>query len=81
MSENKFETAVGMCVIALTRYIMEKCGLNQEDAYKKLVGMELYKLLNDQETNMYLEPNAYLCEVCEKELSESVDAMYEFINR
>lgn len=41
-------------------YIMEKNGINQELAYKKLMKTELYKLLNDVETRLYLKTNIQL---------------------
>ncbi len=80
MSDSQFETTVGICVIALTRYLMKKYSIDQEKAYKKLLGMELYKLLNDRETRLYLETNDYLCEACNTELEFSVNQLYEFIN-
>lgn len=80
MSENKFKTTVGMCVIALTKHIMDKESLNQEEAYKKLIATELYKLLNDMETRLYLETNEYLCEAYDQENDCSIESLYDFIN-
>lgn len=42
MSENKIETTKGLCVVSLTRHIMEKLALGYEEAYKKLLVTELY---------------------------------------
>lgn len=42
--------------------------------------MELYNLLLDMETRLFLETNEYLCEACDRELDRGVDALYEFIN-
>lgn len=55
MSESKIETTTGMCVVALTKYIMKKETLDYEKAHKRLLNTELYKLLQDSETrlNMY----------------------------
>ena len=60
MSENKVETTKGLCVVSLTRHIMEKQALDYEEAYKKLLATELYRLLQDSETRLFLETNAYL---------------------
>lgn len=59
---------------------MEKQNTDYEKAYKKLLTMELYKLLLDLETRLFLETNEYLCEACDKELEDGQDALYEFIN-
>lgn len=80
MSENKFKTTVGLCVIALTKHIMDRDNLNQEEAYKKLIKTELYKLLNDMETRLYLETNEYLCEAYDVEMDKSIEALCDFIN-
>jgi len=57
MCERKIETTTGMCVVALTKHIMEKQVLEYEAAYKKLLTTELYHLLQDSETRLFLEPN------------------------
>ncbi|HBA51249.1 MAG TPA: hypothetical protein DCZ91_26315 [Lachnospiraceae bacterium] len=80
MDESRIETTTGMCVVALTKYLMKKQNLDYEKAYKKLLGMELYKLLLDIETRLFLETNEYLCEACDRELEEGVDVLYKFIN-
>lgn len=80
MSESKMETTKGMCVVALTKHIMEKQNLEYEAAYKKLLTTELYKLLQDSETRLFLETNAYLIEACDKELEDGKDVLYEYIN-
>lgn len=54
MNEGRIETTIGMCVVALTRHIMEKNTLDYEAAYKELLTTELYKLLQDKETRLSL---------------------------
>lgn len=80
MDEGRIETTMGMCVVALTKHLMKKQNLNYEEAYKKLLNMELYKLLTDSETRLFLETNEYLCEACDRELEGGVDVLYGFIN-
>ena len=80
MNKDKIDTVKGMCVVALTRFIMDKYGLKQDKAYRKLLMLELYGLLNDTETRLYLETNEFLCEACETELENGKDALYNFIN-
>ena len=45
-----------------------------------MLAMELYKLLLDSETRLFLETNEYLCEACDEEMEKGADALYEFIN-
>ena len=80
MSEGRIETVKGLCVVALTRYIMNKYDLTQDAAYEKLLNTELYLLLMDTDTNLFLETNEYLCRCCEIEFTEGIDALYQFIN-
>lgn len=80
MSESRIETTTGMCVVALTRHIMKKQQINYEEAYKSLLVTELYKLLQDEETRLFLEPNEYLCKAYDKENEYGKDALYQYIN-
>lgn len=80
LNESRIETTTGMCVVALTKYLMKKQNADYEKAYRKLLSMELYNLLLDMETRLFLETNEYLCEACDRELDRGVDALYEFIN-
>ena len=77
MDEGRIETTTGMCVVALTKHLMKKQNIDYETAYKKLLTTELYKLLLDSETRLFLETNEYLCA---EELEKGADALYEFIN-
>ena len=80
MNESRINVTTGMSVVALTRHIMKNENLGYEDAYKKLLATELYKLLNDKETRLFLERNEYLCTAYDKEMELGIDAMYDFIN-
>lgn len=81
MSEGKIETSIGLCVVALTKYIMEKQKIDYEAAYKKLIATELYALLQDPETRLFFEENEYLMEAYDKEQIFGKDALYDYINR
>ncbi len=80
MNESRVEITTGMCVVALTKHLMKKQKIGLEDAYRKLLGMELYKLLTDPETRLFFETNEYLCTACDKELDEGEEILYEYIN-
>ncbi len=79
MSESKIETTKGNCAIALTKHIMEKYSIPQDKAFAKLISTEFFGLLNDTETNLFMETNAYLCEACDFELNGNTEEMYSFI--
>lgn len=81
MSDSKIETAKGMCVIALTKFLMRKYDVKQDKAYGMLLEMDLYQLLMDAGTRLFLETNDYLCQCCELEIEQGKNAMYEFINQ
>lgn len=79
MPERKIETMKGMCVVDITKFIMQKLELKPDEAYAKLMQMELYKILMDSESRLFLEPNEYLFECCEKELDDGVNGLYEYM--
>nr|MBP3283104.1 hypothetical protein [Treponema sp.] len=79
MTESKIETTKGNCAIALTRHIMDKFNLPQDKAFAKLVSTEFFGLLNDTETNLFMETNDYLCKACDFELDGNTEQMYSFI--
>lgn len=81
MSESKIETIMGLCVVALTKHIMKKQSLDYKAAYKKLLTTELYRLLQDPETRLFIETNEYLTEACDEELEGGNNALYEYINK
>ena len=80
MDAGKIGTVQGLCVVALTKHLMEKLGLPPDEAFARLLQTELYPLLLDSETRLYLETNQYLCEALDQEIDEGVDSLYTFIN-
>ena len=80
VTESRIETTKGMCVVALTKHIMNKLALSEDAAFTRLLRMKLYELLMDNDTRLFFEPNSYLCKACDCELDDSEERMYEFIN-
>ena len=80
ITESRIETTKGMCVIALTKHLMAKFNIQEEAAFAKLLQTELYNLLMDSDTRLFFEPNAYLCQACDREIDGSIDQLYDFIN-
>lgn len=81
MGEEKIQTATGISVLNLTKYLMNSKNLSQEKAFKKLLSTELYKLIIDSETNLYLEADDYLIKCLEIEFKDGTNALKEFITR
>ena len=81
MSEGKIETTQGLCVIAMTKHLMRKFDITEDVAYARLINTELYSLLMDPETGLFLETSRYLCEACDIELDHGKVALYDYINR
>lgn len=80
MDDRKIETTQGLCVVALTKHLMKILSIPQDEAYAKLMEMELFSLLMDSETRLFLEPNRYLIHACDVELKYGRDQLYDFIN-
>lgn len=80
MKESKIETTIGLCVVALSKFLMKKYGVSEEEAYQRLMEMELYELLLDADTRLYLEPNEFLIRCCETECDKGKEALYRFIS-
>lgn len=81
MTESKIETTKGICVVAMTKYLMKKLNTSQEHAFQFLLSTETYSLLMDDQTRLFLEPNEYLCHCCEIELEQGIEELYKFINQ
>lgn len=81
MTEGKARVTLGLSVVTITKYLMERFHLSHEDAYKKLLNTDFFERLNDLETGLYLEPDQYLCKACVLELEQGKAAMYDFINK
>ena len=79
MTEGKIKVVTGDKVVMLTRYLMSCDGTSHEIAYRKLCGMEIFELLSDSDSRMYLETDEYLKRACSEELVHGIDALYTFI--
>lgn len=79
MSEAKIQTAKGLCVIAMTKHIMEKYNLSQENSFAKLASLDFYKIFLNTDSGLYLEPDYFLFIACDKEINGDKAGMYSFI--
>jgi len=80
MDELKVEHLKGLCVINVTKHLMKKENITHEDAYKKFLSSETYKLLMNTDSGMYLEFDKYIIEALDIELAKGKDSLIEFVN-
>lgn len=78
MPEIKMQTAIGMCVVDLTKYLMNKYNLSQDVAFAKLQGTVLFSLLNNQDSGLLFEQNEYLFEALDIEFDKGPEALNSF---
>ena len=80
MTAERIRNTIGSCVIGLTRHVMTRDGLSHDEAYCKVYRSELFKLISDVDTRLYLEPNDRLSILLDAEDREGVDALYETLS-
>lgn len=80
MDDKKVEHLKGLSVINLTKYLMEKYSLSHEDAYRKLMSSETYKILMNTNSDMYLETDKYLIDAIDIEFTKDMNALYDFLS-
>ena len=80
MEEAEIEHAKGLSVISATKHLMFKYGLNHEDAYKKLLGSETYRILMESGSGLFLESDSYLNAALDAEFEKDKNALYDYIS-
>ena len=80
MTAEQIRNTIGSCVIGLTRHVMERDGLPHDEAYCKVFRSELFKLVSDPDTRLFLEPNSELFRLYDIEIDKSVQALYDAIS-
>lgn len=80
MEEAKIEHLKGLSVINATKHIMSKYGLSHEDAYKKLLSSETYRILMESDSGLFLESDSYLITALDTELEKNKEALYDYIS-
>lgn len=79
MSEDRIRNTIGECVVGLTRHVMSRESVSHDDAYRMVLSSEVFKLVRDPDTRLFLEPNAELTHLYDLERDHGVDALYEAI--
>ena len=73
-------TLKGLSVINATKHIMSKYNLNHEDAYKKLLSSEIYRILMESNSGLFLESDNYLNNALDIEFEKDREALYDYIS-
>lgn len=79
MSEDRIRNTIGECAIGLTRHVMIREAVSHDEAYRRVLASEIFKLIGDSDTRLFLEPNTELVRLYEIEKSSGVDALYAAI--
>lgn len=70
----------GLSVINATKHIMSKYSLTHEDAFKKLLNSETYRILMESNSGLFLETNSYLNNALDIEFEKDKEALYDYIS-
>ena len=76
MTETAARTLVANSVVGLTRFIVKKNHISKDRAYMKLYRTELFGLLENLDTGLYLEPNERLIDLLKVEMEEGREMLY-----
>lgn len=80
MEDEKIEHLKGLSVINATKHLMSKYELSHEDAYKKLLTSETYRILMESDSGLFLESDSYLSNALDAEFDENKEALYDYIS-
>ena len=76
MTESRARTAIANSVVGLTRYLVRQCHISKDRAYMKLYRTELFGLLSNIKTGLFLEPNERLIDLLKVESRKGVSELY-----
>lgn len=79
MTEERIRNTMAECAVGLTRHVMEIDKISHDEAYCKVLASELFELVNNSDTRLYLEPNAELSRLYDIEMAGGIDALYAAI--
>ena len=79
MEETMIKSAIQSKIICLVKFDMNIHKINEEKAYINVMQTELFKLLRDTSTKLYLEPKEFIEEAYKIEINKSSSDMLKFI--
>lgn len=79
MEETIIKSAIQSKIICLVKLDMHIHKINEDKAYINVMQTELFKLLKDESTKLYLEPKEFIEEAYKIEINKSSSDMLKFI--
>ena len=80
MTDRQIDAAIVSSVVGLTRHVMaEGKGIAIDEAYRKVYASELYKLLANPRTRLFLCPNVELYTLYDLESKSGVEELHRAI--
>lgn len=67
MTNSRARTAIANSAVGLTRYLVRRHHISKDRAYMKLYQTELFGLLSNIKTGLFLEPNERLIDLLKAE--------------
>lgn len=80
MDAAKIKMAIKSKVICLVKYEMERSHVDESTAFSSVASTELYTLIKEPETRLYLEPIEVIREAFDIEKTDSADAMKLYVS-
>lgn len=81
MDSAKIEHLKGLTVISLTKCLIEKLNLSHTAAYKKLLTLEIYKILMNEDSGLFLESDVYLKDALDIEYTQGTEALIKYLSK
>lgn len=78
---NKVEVAINFKIASLIKVDMDIHKVANDKAYANVIKTQLYTLIKDPSTKLYLEPKEYIEEAYRLEVNASPNEMLKFIGR
>ena len=79
MTDAMIQNAIASSVIGLTRHVMAKHGKPDAEAYRMVYDSELFKLLSDANTRLFLSTNKELGDLLDAEIEHGRSALYALL--
>ena len=79
MTDAMIQNAIASSVVGLTRHVMAKYGKPDAEAYRMVYDSELFKLLSDANTRLFLSTNKELSAFLDAEMERGRSALYALL--
>lgn len=79
MTDALIQNAIASSVVGLTRHVMEKYDKPDAEAYRTVYDSELFKLLSDANTRLFLSTNKELGDLLDAEIEHGRSALYALL--